>query len=93
MGGENYYYTEVELVNQWEAGTAINFGVVGGIIANNMIQGKGVVWDFKNQEFNIFKSCKDYNKFINDKLPNNKQKCEKHQPNMFEVRKSIELIK
>lgn len=93
LGGENYFYTEAKLVNQWAQGVAYNFGAVGGIIASDLIKGKGIVWDFKNEEFNIFKNCKDYNEFIKEKSPNDIQKCEKHQPNMFEVRKAIDKIK
>lgn len=93
MGGKNYLYTEAELVNQWAMGTAVNFGVAGAIIANDLIKGKGIVWDFKNQEFNIFKSCKDYNKFLLGKSKTDIQKCKNHQPNMLEVRKTIEKIK
>ncbi|MCH3882684.1 hypothetical protein [Tenacibaculum aquimarinum] len=93
MGGENYLYTEAELVNQWAMGTAVNFGIAGSVIANDLIKGKGIVWDFKNEEFNIFKSCKDYNKFIEDKAFDDVQECKKHQPNMMKVRRTIEKIK
>ena len=86
-------YTEAELVNQWAYATAVNFGAAGGIIANDLIKGKGIVWDFENKEFNIFKSCKDYNAFVEMKIPSEIQKCEKHQPNMFKVRETIEKIK
>ncbi|MBE7628546.1 hypothetical protein [Tenacibaculum piscium] len=92
IGGNNYLYTEAELVNKWAMGTTINFGIIGGVIGNDLIKGKGIVWDFKNKEFNIFKSCKDYNKFIENKLPSEVQKCRKHQPDMFKVRKAIEKI-
>ena len=93
MGGENYLYTEAELVNKWAAGTAVNFGAVGGAIYQDLIKGKGIVWDFKNHEFNIFKSCIDYNEFIQDKLASAVQDCEQHEPDMFEVRKAILEIK
>lgn len=93
IGGDNYLYTEAELVNQWAAGTAVNFGAIGGIIANDLIKGKGIVWDFKNEEFNIFKSCKDYNEFISDKSESDIQKCKEHQPDMFKVRTTIEKLK
>ena len=92
-GGENYFYTEAELVNQWAAGVSVNFGVIGGVIAGNLIKGKGLVWDFKNQEFNIFKSCKDFNDFIEKIYPEGVQKCTEHQPDMFAVRKTIDQIK
>ena len=66
---------------------------MGGIIAGDLIKGKGIVWDFKNKEFNIFKNCKDYNKFIKEKSPNDIQKCKNNYPNMFEVRKTIDKLK
>ncbi|CAA0234345.1 conserved hypothetical protein [Tenacibaculum maritimum] len=93
MGGKNYLYTEAKLVNKWAMGTAVNFGIVGGIIANDLIKGKGIVWDFENQEFNIFKSCKDYNKFIIGKTKDDVQECKNHQPNMLKVRETIKKIK
>lgn len=93
MGGENYLYTEAELVNKWAAGAAVNFGAAGGAISQDLIKGKGIVWDFKNQEFNIFKSCKDYNEFIEDKLATAVQDCKEHEPDMLEVRKAISEIK
>lgn len=93
IGGDNYFYTEAELVNQWAAGTAANFGLIGGVIMNDLIKGKGIVWDFKNEEFNIFKSCKDYNEFIANKSSDDLQECKNHQPNMIEVRKTIEKLK
>jgi hypothetical protein len=93
LGGENFLYTEAELVNQWAAGASANFGVVGGVILNDIVYGKGIVWDFKNCEFNIFKSCKDFNDFIKDKYPDGIQESAKHQPDMMEVRKAIEIIK
>jgi hypothetical protein len=92
LGGENYLYTEAELVNKWAAGTAANFGAVGGAIHQDLIKGKGIVWDFKNREFNIFKSCKDYNEFIRDKLATSVQNCEQQRLDMLEVRKAISSI-
>jgi hypothetical protein len=93
MGGDNYLYTEVELENKWAAGAVANLGAAGGATYSDIINGKGIVWDFKNTEFNIFKSCKDYNEFIKDKLGNAVQNCEEHQPDMLEVRKAISEIK
>ena len=89
LGGKNYFYTEAELVNKWAEGAAANFTVLD----HDLIKRKGVVWDFKNTEFNIFKSCKDYNKFIKDKSPEDIQKCEDQQPNIFEVRETINKVK
>lgn len=96
IGGENYFYTEVNLANQWAQGAYYGGigGAVGGALANDLIKGKGVVWDFKNKEFNIFKSCKDYNEFIFEAaLFDDIQDCKNHQPDIFEVREAIEKIK
>jgi hypothetical protein len=94
-GGNNYFYTEVDLANKWVQGIA--YGAVGGavgvVIARSEIYGKGIVWDFKNQEFNIFKNCNDFNDFITDKYPEGLQECINHQPDMYKVRDAIELIK
>lgn len=93
--GENYYYMEAELANIWaQVGAVAAAGVVvGGAIAGSMGNGKGVVWDIKNKEFNIFKNCEDFNDFIKDKYPAGIQVCENHQPNMAAVRSAIEKIK
>lgn len=94
-GGQNYYYLEADLANAWAQGIA--YGGVGGAsgaaLANSMLRGKGIVWDIKNKEFNIFKNCQDYNDFIKDKYPEGVQECKKQQPNIVEVRKAIEKIK
>ncbi len=94
-GGDKYFYSEVDLANQWAQGFAYGGigGVVGGVLAKDMIYGKGVVWDFKNQEFNIFKNCKDFNEFIEEVYPEGKQKCEKQQPDMLKVREAVQKFK
>lgn len=94
-GGQNYYYLEADLANQWAQGFAV--GGVGGTggyaLGQTMFSGKGIVWDIKNQEFNIFKNCQDYNDFIKDKYAEGVQECKKQQPDIEEVRKAIEKIK
>lgn len=94
-GGQNYYYMEAPLANVWAQGLA--YGGVGGapgaMLASSMVNGKGVVWDLKNEEFNIFKNCKDFNEFIKDKNPDGVQKCENQQPDLLQVRQAIEKIK
>ncbi|MES2812130.1 MAG: hypothetical protein V4670_06635 [Bacteroidota bacterium] len=93
-GGENYYYTEVALANQWAQGLAYGAGGIGGsVLAGTMVYGKGVVWDFKNKEFNIFKNCKDYNDFIIAIYPEGKQTCNNQQADVFQIRKAIDKIK
>ena len=94
-GGDNYYYTEANLTNIWAQGIA--YGAIGGVTGQNIAQseiyGKGIVWDFKNQEFNIFKNCNDYNDFIKSIYPQGIQDCPKQQPNTWKIRKDMENIK
>jgi len=94
-GGENYLYLETRLVNKWAQGFA--YGGVGGTsgyyLATDMTHTKGIIWDFKNKEFNIFKNCKDYNRFIEKIHPGSIQKCENQQPDIEAIRKTIEIIK
>jgi hypothetical protein len=104
--GQNYYYLEAGLVNQWVQGVALNTGATGVLIAQDLSSAniqtgktqsfgsvKGIVWDIKNKEFNIFKNCKDYNDFIKDKYPEGVQECKNQQPDILEVREAIEKIK
>jgi hypothetical protein len=93
--GENYYYCEANLVNGWAQGLAYGGigGAAGGIIAQNMINLKGIVWDIKNKEFNIFKNCTDYNSFIKNLYHEGIQECKKHQADIIKIREAIEIIK
>lgn len=104
--GQNYYYVEATLINQWVQGLAYNTGATGVLIASDLSSAnvqlgktqnfgniKGIVWDVKNKEFNIFKNCKDYNDFIKDIYPNGIQECDKHQPDITKIREVIEKIK
>lgn len=93
IGGDHYFYTEANLVNQWAQGLAYSGGAIGGALASTMIHGKGVIWDFKNQEFNIFKNCEDYNDFAKEKYPIGVQSCPDQQPNVLDIRKVMEKIK
>jgi hypothetical protein len=86
--GENYYYLEANLTNQWAQGA-----LYGGVLESSVHFEKGIVWDIKNKEFNIFKNCKDYNDFIADKYPEGVQECKKQQADIVEIRKAIEKIK
>lgn len=88
--GANYLYMEATLVNQWAQGFAYSANIY---IAESLKNEKGIVWDIKNSEFNIFKNCNDYNEFIQEKYPEGVQECENHQPNIIEVRKAINIIK
>lgn len=93
-GGENYLYTEADLANAWAQGLAYGVGgAAGGATANSIVKGKGIVWDFKNQEFNIFKNCKDYNKFIEPIYPEGVQQCDGQQPDMYLVREAMQKVK
>ncbi len=91
--GENYYYTEASLANKWARGFALNGGAIGGAINSTLENQKGIVWDVKNKEFNIFKNCKDYNEFIKTLYPEGVQECKNHQPDLLKVREAIHKIK
>jgi hypothetical protein len=95
IGGNNYFYTEANLANAWAQGLAYGGvgGAVGGSLANTFIYGKGVVWDFKNLEFNIFKNCEDYNDFITSVYPEGVQVCVNQQANYLKIREIIKKIK
>lgn len=94
MVGKNYYYTEASLINKWVQGFAYSGGGLNGYsVANAFYDHKGIVWDVKNKEFNIFKSCKDYNEFIKTLYPEGVQECKNHQPDLSKVREAINIIK
>ncbi|MBE8721222.1 hypothetical protein [Sphingobacterium pedocola] len=94
IGGQNFLYTELDLANSWKQGFGYGMGgVAGAAIAANAIKGKGIAWDFKNGEFNIFRSCKDFNEFIADKYPEGVQECNNQQPDILLVRTAMEMIK
>ncbi|SCZ00434.1 hypothetical protein [Flavobacterium caeni] len=95
IGGDNFLYTEADLANVWAKGAAYG-GVGGGVgvaLANKWTYGKGIVWDFANSEFNIFRNCKDFNEFIKNYYENGIQECKKNQPETFNIREIIEKIK
>lgn len=102
LGGDNYFYTETGLANVWAQ--AASYGVAGGVAGamgggSASVPGdpwrysKGIVWDFKNKEFNIFKNCKDYNKFIEPIYPEGVQECDGQQPEIYLVREAMEKVK
>ncbi|SCZ00309.1 hypothetical protein [Flavobacterium caeni] len=95
MGGDNFLYTEADLANSWAKAAAYGGvgGGVGAVLANSFIYGKGVVWDFNNSEFNIFRNCKDFNEFIRDRYEIGIQDCKKSQPDALKIREIIEKIK
>ncbi|MCE7055137.1 hypothetical protein LZF95_10660 [Algoriphagus sp. AGSA1] len=64
LSGERYLYTELEIQSGWEQGLYSNMGLVGAAAMSNMGKIKGVVWDCRNSEFNIFRHCKDLNDFL-----------------------------
>jgi hypothetical protein len=94
IGGANYLYTEAPLANVWAQGFGYGVGgAIGGAIAQSKIQGKGIVWDFKKQEFNIFRNCKDYNDFIGWQYTAGALDCKDKKQNPYKVRKAIDAIK
>lgn len=92
--GENYLYMELKIANTWKQGLGYGIGgAVGASIATNSYEIKGVVWDYSFKEFNIFRSCKDFNVFISEKLPQKILDCRNKNVNLQHMRTSIELIR
>lgn len=93
-GGDNYYYFEAELANKWDQGFGAAIGGAAGYyIAKSSEALKGIVWDFKNKEFNIFKNCKDYQAFVKTVLPEAAAVCHGQFANIEHVRSVISQIK
>lgn len=94
MGGNNYLYTEVDLANAWAQAAA--YGGVGGTagyyLAQAAIHNKGILWDYRNQEFNIFKNCKDYNKFMQENRPSQRLHCKNGEYHIEAVRSAVVQI-
>jgi hypothetical protein len=93
QGGDNFLYTETELHSAWEAGVAYNFGAAGASIAGDLGRFKGVVWDLKKQEFNIFRNCKDLNVFLQEYFPEGMQRCSSKKYDILAVREIMRKIK
>jgi hypothetical protein len=102
MGGENFLYTEVPLGNVW--GKALAAGVAGGIggatgsivVSTSGIHSdayKGVVFDLGKQNFDIFKNCEDFNKFLSQSAPDKVINCLPKRDYYSEIRKIIQEIK
>jgi hypothetical protein len=92
IGGTNYLYTEAPLVNLWEE--AFTYAATSNYaLTESLTNAKGLVWDFKKQEFNIFKNCADYKNFIIAVLPEKTIECESSEADVKEIRKDILLIK
>ncbi|MBR8538380.1 hypothetical protein KDU71_22605 [Carboxylicivirga sediminis] len=105
LGGSNFLYSEAGLINHWKVGlsSGVSSGV-GGITGHALgeaiedayptttVYGKGVVWDYKNNEFNVFTDCKDFNEFIYPfKLET--LNCNVPEINLNEIRERISKIK
>ncbi len=104
-GGDNFLYTEAGLINPWKTGVSsgVSHGV-GGIAGESLgnaieesyptttMYGKGVVWDFKRKEFNVFTDCIDFNEFI-ESFNIEKINCNQSDFNFSEIRKKIDEIK
>lgn len=90
-GGSKYLYTEANLANFWEE--VLTFASTNNyVLTQSLTTLKGIVWDFKNQEFNIFKNCDDYNNFIKNIAPDRIENCE-NELFLKNIRETIDLIK
>lgn len=90
-GGNKYLYTEAYLANFWDE--VFTFATTNNYaLTQSLTTLKGIVWDFKNQEFNIFKNCEDYNNFIKSIAPEKIENCESELL-LKNIRETIDLIK
>ena len=102
--GKKCLYAEAGLVNHWQVGLSNGVaGGVGGIVGSELGKaidnsypsttqfGTGVVWDTKNNEFNIFRNCPDFNEFI-ESYPVEKIDCKNEVFDLNRVREIIQTI-
>ena len=105
LGGDNFLYTEAGLINPWKTGVSAGVsnsvrGIVGSTLGDAIensyptttIYGKGVVWDVKKNEFNVFTDCNDFNEFI-EPFQIEKLNCNAPFINLDEIRQKIDKIK
>jgi len=84
MGGKQFLYSEFEF--------AYSKSNVYGF-QNTRFEQKGVVWNVKKHEFDIFNSCKNYNIFLEEEGGKSRTDCKKGElPNLDEVRAFIKHI-
>lgn len=96
-GANNYLYTEAGIINHWQVGVSAGLASNGIYLANDNGSGfyiniKGVVWDIKNEEFNVFRNCEDFSNFLESKNLENID-CKKKSLTFDEIVKFIDLIK
>jgi hypothetical protein len=104
LSGEKYLYAEAGLVNHWQVGISNGVaGGVGGLVGNELGKvidksypsttqfGTGLIWDVKNEEFNIFRNCPDFNEFI-ENYPIEKIDCKNEIFDLKRVREIIQII-
>ena len=105
FGGSNFLYSEAGLINHWKAGLSagVSSGVGGvtgyalgeaieGSYPTTTVYGKGLVWDYKNEEFNVFTDCKDFNEFIRP-FDLGELNCNAPEINLNEIRGRISIVK
>ncbi|NDJ00089.1 hypothetical protein GWA97_13445 [Flavobacterium sp. LaA7.5] len=94
-GGKNYFYMEADIIDvSVQSAPYPGRGITVGVsVYKSPAIKKGFVWDFKNQKFTIFKTCEDFNAFIEPLYPEGKQECKRQEANILAVRKAIEKIK
>lgn len=95
FAGNNYYYVEAILANPWAKGFAYGAmgGAIGGAITARADYLKSIVYDVKNNQFNIMKNCVDFNNFIKDISPNDVQDCSYKMPDRNTVKATFFKLK
>ena len=97
IGGDNFLYAEVPLSNAW--GNGFFYSAVGGgvgvaiVTTGGMDYSKGVVFDLKKQNFDIFRNCEDFNKFLSKVAPDKAIICQTRHGYLARARRVMQEIK
>ena len=85
-----FFYLEGLFFDVWAKGALLNAGVTGQIMAFNLDQMKGVIYDFGNNRFDFFRQCKDFNNFLKEQHYDGQADCKTY--NIQTVRDIIDKI-
>lgn len=93
LSGERYLYTELEIRSGWEEALSANMGLVGAAAMSNLDKLKGVVWDYRNSEFNIFRHCRDLNDFLTSHAASYSIECSDKKYDLEQLRRTMLELK
>lgn len=96
-------YDYMEYSGENSSGSGSGIGIGGGGVSTGIGIGlnlggggngrvRGLIFDPENQEFNVFRNCKDFNEFLLERHPQYAYECKKKKINLNQVRAIIEQI-